>query len=116
MAQFGGPADGPAHGPNLPNAKPFGPVPAASHLLVHHGQPAESVPQESAAQLTEPALRTMAQQPAGDVGAEAPHIGGSGGRPAGRRGLLQELAGHDDTLDLVGALADLGDLGVMCFR
>ncbi len=25
--------------------------------------------------------------------------------------LLQELAGHDDALDLVGALVDLGDTG-----
>src|SRR5690348_14192555 len=28
------------------------------------------------------------------------------------RGLLEELAGHDDALDLVGALVDLGDFGV----
>ena len=29
-----------------------------------------------------------------------------------RNRLLQELAGHDHALDLVGALVDLGDLGV----
>src|SRR5690349_6403179 len=30
----------------------------------------------------------------------------------GLRSLLEELAGHDHALDLVGALVDLGDLGV----
>ena len=36
-------------------------------------------------------------------------------RPAGTvaaRSALEQLAGHDDALDLVGALVDLGDLGV----
>src|SRR5712691_1036556 len=37
-------------------------------------------------------------------------------RPGPRSRLLEQLPAHDDALDLVGALVDLGDLGVSTCR